>query len=91
MSAKKDQPELSEAELLAQWRAGIEDRAKCWSIKQPQRGLRSGPRPVAATAWRCEGQWQADEQMDIWQCLDEVELDERRKHGLDDEDDDDGE
>lgn len=41
---------------------------------------------IAPGAWRCEGQWQAPEQMDIWQCADEVELDERRKRGEDDED-----
>lgn len=51
-----------------------------------KRGLPA--RPVAPTAWRCEGQWQCGEQMDIWQCLDEVELDERRKRGEDDEDED---
>lgn len=44
------------------------------------------PRPIAATAWRCEGRWQADDQMDIWQCCDEVERDAMRARGeLDDE------
>ncbi|RCW45137.1 hypothetical protein DFQ14_103101 [Halopolyspora algeriensis] len=43
-------------------------------------------KPIAAGAWRCEGHWQADNQMDIWQCLDEVVLDALREPGeLDDE------
>lgn len=51
-----------------------------------KRGLPA--RPVSPKAWRCEGQWQHPDQMDIWECLDEVVLDERRKRG-DDEDEDD--
>ncbi len=46
-------------------------------------------RPIAATAWRCEGQWQADQQMDIWQCCDEVERDAMRARGDLDHDEED--
>ncbi|MGJ7908699.1 hypothetical protein ACOQFL_19705 [Actinopolyspora sp. H202] len=54
-------------------------------IERARRALhtRRGPagRPIAATAWQCEGHWQADDQMDIWQCADEVELDAMRARG----------
>ncbi|MBA8825309.1 hypothetical protein FHX42_002660 [Saccharopolyspora lacisalsi] len=46
----------------------------------------NGSRPVSESAWRCEDLWQPDEQMDIWQCIDQVELDAMRERGeLDEE------
>ncbi|WP_017973738.1 hypothetical protein [Actinopolyspora halophila] len=54
-------------------------------VERARRDLhaRRGPsrRPVATTAWLCEGHWQADDQMDIWQCADEVALDAMRARG----------
>lgn len=49
---------------------------------------RRGPQQIAPDAWWCEGQWQPDGQLDIWQGLDEVVLDERRKQGIDEDDED---
>lgn len=55
---------------------------------QVKRGASGGPKSsVAEGAWRCEGRWQCAEQMDIWQCVDEVELDERRRRGDEDTED----
>lgn len=54
---------------------------------QVKRGVSRGPKAIAPGAWRCEGQWQCADQMDLWECLDEVELDERRKRGEDDDED----
>lgn len=40
-------------------------------------------RGIAIRAWWCEGRWQCEEQMDIWQCTDEVVLDAMRERGED--------
>lgn len=52
------------------------------------RGVRRSSRRTAPGAWFCEGRWQHDDQMDIWQCIDQVELD-RRAAGIDPDPDDD--
>lgn len=57
-------------------------------VAATERCLVTGHRSVAAGAWHCEGRWQHDDQMDIWQCLDEAELDRRRAAGLDPDPDD---
>lgn len=76
----------TEQEALAAWRVDVEVRAagRAQAIKRGavRRSLRTAP-----GAWRCENRWQHDDQMDIWQCVDEVELDARAARG-DDEDED---
>ncbi|MEU5853647.1 hypothetical protein [Saccharopolyspora shandongensis] len=61
------------------WRAGVYRRVKCQEMPIKRGATREIK--VASTAWKCEGRWQVDDQLDIWQCLDEVELDERRARG----------
>ena len=71
---------------VQRWHEGIAARAA--GHKHPvKRGLRPARR-TAPGAWHCEGRWQHDEQMDIWQCIDEAELDRRRAAGLDEDPDD---
>lgn len=79
----------TEQEALAAWRADIEERAagRAQAIK---RGAVRSQQRTAPGAWRCENRWQHDDQMDIWQCVDEVELDARAARG-DDQDDEDAE
>lgn len=57
-----------------------------WQVRIERHVAKTGPgiarggraaRPVAADAWHCEGAWQPAEQMDIWQCCDEVALDQQ--------------
>lgn len=59
---------------LSEWKQDVENRAAGRKHAVPRGAARR--RGVADGAWRCEGQWQAEDQMDIWQCIDEAVLDE---------------
>ena len=74
---------MSEAkDALEEWRDDVEQRAK-GRQRAVRRGTKTGP-GVAAGSWRCEGCWQPKDQMDIWECLDEVERDQMRQHEIND-------
>jgi len=79
---------MSAPEEHSQALDGVESRV-AGREHQVKRGVRRGPKGIAEGAWRCEGRWQCEDQMDLWQCIDEVELDERRKRGEDDVDEED--
>lgn len=37
---------------------------------------------AGARQWRCEGRLQDPDQMDLWECLDEVVLDQQRQQEI---------
>lgn len=67
------------------WRDEIQIRASGGTHAVARGRRRARP---AAGSWFCEGRWQHDDQMDIWACIDEAELDRRRAAGLDQDPDD---
>lgn len=59
---------------LPEWKQDVESRAAGHKHAVSRGAAR--PRGVAGGAWRCEGRWQAEDQLDIWQCIDEATRDE---------------
>lgn len=64
----------NEHDALEKHLGEVEDRAK-GRAHAVKRGPQSRPSPAASGSWRAEGRTQCAGQMDVWECIQEVQKD----------------